>query len=504
LKIDRRKFLRALGAGASAAALPPSTDLSGTSLFGTSPFGTSDTVDPPNWAALRAKLRGGLVLPGDSGYDLARRAYNPLFDTHRPAAIARCGRPSDVQACVEFARRARIPIAARSGGHSYAGYSTPNGGLVVDLAGMAGVQVRADRTAVVGAGARLIDVYAGLARAGRCVPAGSCATVGVAGLTLGGGIGVLTRKYGLTSDKLVSAQIVTADGRLLTVSPAAEPDLFWALRGGGGGNFGIVTSFTFATEPAPALTVFSLRAFPRSSAAAVVDAWQDWVAAAPPELWSNCIVSAGSPPGARVGGCFVGAPAALNRLIDKLVARAGARPATRFVSARSYLDAMRYFAGCSTRPVARCRLQEEGGALRREAFVAASGMLLRPLGDPAGLVALLNRRGGIDLLLDSLGGAVRGLGPAATAFPYRTALASAQVYAGTTAATRQRTATAVAEVRAGLQRLAGAAAYVNYIDPRQPGWGTAYYDGNLARLRDVAERYDPDKVFAFAQGIANA
>src|SRR6185312_14675612 len=123
--------------------------------------------------------------------------------------------------------------------------------------------------AVIGAGAKLQDVYAGLARAGRCLPAGTCPSVGIAGLTLGGGIGVLSRKYGLTCDRLVSARVVTADGALRTVSSSAEPELFWALRGGGGGNFGIVTSFSFDTVPAPQLTVFEL-GFPAGSAPEVL------------------------------------------------------------------------------------------------------------------------------------------------------------------------------------------------------------------------------------------
>jgi FAD/FMN-containing dehydrogenase len=487
--IDRRRFLKALGVGASVAALP----------------GALVAAGRPDWAALRAKVAGGVLLPGDAGYDAARRAYDTLFDGNKPAAVARCTRPEDVQACVEFARAAGLRIAARSGGHSYAGYSTPTGGLVVDLAGMRSVQARADGTAVVGAGARLIDVDAALAGAGRCLPAGSCPTVGVAGLTLGGGIGVLARRYGLTCDKLVAARVVTADGRLLTASEASEPDLFWALRGGGGGNFGIVTSFTFATEPASKLTVFSIE-FPSGSAAAVVGAWQDWVAAAPDALWSNCVLRAGSPPAVRVGGCFVGTPATLRPLLADLVTATGTHPdpADQTVTEKGYLAAMRYFAGCSAGELSECRLKSEGGKLGRAGFVAASAILAGPIAQPAKLVALLAGRTRMDLLLDSLGGAVARLAPGATAFPHRTALASAQIYAGTDAAGRAKATKAVAEVRAGLQRLVGGRAYVNYIDPRQPGWGGAYYGANLGRLREVARRYDPDRVFDFPQGVARA
>jgi len=270
-----------------------------------------------DYQALAGKLTGHVITPNAAGYDLARRSYNPLFDTRRPAAIAQCANTSDVQACVDAAVASHTPIAARSGGHSYAGYSTPDNALVVDLTGLSGVRVDGD-TAVVGAGTRLIDVYAGLAAAGRCLPAGSCPSVGVAGLTLGGGIGVLSRKYGLTCDRLVGATVVTADGRARTVSADSDPDLFWALRGGGGGNFGIVTSFTFDTDPAPNVTAFSLR-FPAAAAADVLAAWQQWVPAMIPELWSNLVLSGGSPVQCRVGGCYVGGVSGLNTMLNNLV-----------------------------------------------------------------------------------------------------------------------------------------------------------------------------------------
>lgn len=505
--IDRRAFLTAaaltggltaLTAGCTTEGDPaPAPDSSPAPSPAPSPVPSSSPSRPepvpPDWPALRARLPGGLYLPGDPGYPGALRLYNPLFDGRRPAAVARCTRPEDVRACVEVAAAARIPVAARAGGHSYAGYSAPDGALVVDVRSMSGVAARADGTAVVDAGARLIDVHARLAAAGRCLPAGSCPTVGVAGLTLGGGIGVLARRFGLTCDRLVSARVVTAAADLVTASETEHPDLFWALRGGGGGNFGVVTSFTFATEAAPRLTVFALTF--GGGAADVVGAWQDWVAGAPPELWSTCVLSAGSPPGVRVGGCFVGPAAACRAELGRL----GVTPAGRTVMELDHLDAMRYFAGCVRLAVDRCRPADEGGALGRESFVASS-RILRRAADPAEVVALLHRRTGLDLLLDSLGGAVADVAPTATAFPHRDALASAQIYANTDAG-RQTAVTEVGEVRDGLGRLAGPYGYVNYIDPGLPDWASAYYGANLPRLREVAAAYDPDGVFAFAQGL---
>jgi hypothetical protein len=485
--ITRRAFLGAAALTAVAGAATACTGGTGAPRRTTTTTASSGPV-PPDWAALRAKLPGGLLLPGEKGYPAAAKVYNPLFDGRRPAAIARCRKPADVQACVEVAARSRIPIAARSGGHSYAGYSNADGALIADLSAMSSVDVQ-DGGAVIGAGTKLIDVYTGLAARGRCLPAGSCPTVGISGLTLGGGLGVLARKYGLTCDSLVSAEVVTADGSLVTASADDEPDLFWALRGGGGGNFGIVTSFTFDTPEAPELTVFSLRFDP--GAADVVGAWQSWIADLPPEMWTNCVVSGGSPAGVRVGGCFVGS----ERDCEGLLSGFGRAASSRVVSGKSYLDAMRYFAGCSERSVTECR------SAGRESFVASSRILAEPVRDPAALVALVDRREGTDLLLDSLGGAVADVAPDATAFPYRTALASAQIYTnadtGGAAATRD-----VGEVRDGLGSLAGRQAYVNYIDPAMPDWATAYYGDNLPRLREVAGKYDPDGVFAFAQGLA--
>ncbi|MEI5010844.1 FAD-dependent oxidoreductase [Streptomyces sp. PmtA] len=183
-----------------------------------------------DWTALGRGLDGTLVRPGSHDYDAARKLFNPRFDGLRPAAVAYCARPEDVRTCLEFAKRHQVPVAVRSGGHSYAGWSS-GPGLVVDVQRMAGVSL-SGTTATIGAGAKLIDVYDRLTARGRTVPAGSCPTVGVSGLALGGGIGVVSRAYGLTSDSVVGARIVTADGRIRTVDATHDPDLFWALGAG--------------------------------------------------------------------------------------------------------------------------------------------------------------------------------------------------------------------------------------------------------------------------------
>ncbi|HTI25292.1 MAG TPA: FAD-binding oxidoreductase [Kutzneria sp.] len=506
MAISRRAFLQAAGLGATAAAVaacapggPPGPVSSTTSATPTTT--TRPAAVPPDWNKLRGQLAGKLVLPQDDGYATAKLAYNPLFDSRNPAAVAQVANPSDVQACVAQAYASRIPIAARSGGHSYTGYSTPDSGLVVDLGAMKDVQVQGDGTATIGAGARLMDVYAALAGAGRCLPAGSCPTVGIGGLTLGGGVGVLTTKYGLTCDKLVSAQIVTGDGKLRTVSAQQEPDLFWALRGGGGGNFGIVTSFTFQTDEAPQLTVFQLQ-FPGGSVADVLGGWQQFIGSAPDELWTTMAISGGNPPTCHITGCFVGSPGGLTPLLTKLISATGTQPTNQYSMSKSYLDAMKWMGGCASYSTAQCTPSWNGnGVLKRESFTATSRVLTKPLADTGKFAELMTGRGGMDVLLDSIGGAAARVGATDTAFPHRGALATAQIYQGSTAASAR---TAVSEVRDNLGSVIGDGAYVNYIDQSLPDWGTAYYGPNLAKLRKVGQQYDPDGVLSFAQSVTKA
>ncbi|MEV4558422.1 FAD-binding oxidoreductase [Kitasatospora sp. NPDC049285] len=498
--IDRRRFLTTLGAAATAVAVGGSPAAALTT-FPARP--RSRRAMPPDWQALRQRLGSRLVLPDDSGYPTARLGFNELNDGQLPSAVAECASADDVRACLDVARGHGIPIAARSGGHGYLGYSIPNQGLVIDLRRMRDIRVHPDGTAEVGAGARLIEVYAGLAAAGRLLPGGSCPTVGVGGLTLGGGIGVLARKYGLTCDRVAGAEVVTADSCLLTAAPDAESELYWALRGGGGGNFGVVSRFRFATAPAPGLTVFVLR-FPAGSVTEVLGAWQGWVADAPEELWASCQISGGTPPSCRIVGCFVGDPAGANALIDQLVQAAGTAPTSRTVAAKDYLDAMKFMAGCANDTIAQCHPTWEGGILTRAGFVAVSRMYGPGPLDPAGVTALMAGRDGVDLLLDSLGGVISDLAPDATAFPHRDSLASAQVYVGATPSTEQQARATADAIRDGLADLGAPGAYVNYIDDTLPDWGHAYYGANLPRLQAAARRYDPDGVFAFPQSVVAA
>jgi FAD/FMN-containing dehydrogenase len=478
---------------------------------------------PADWQELRGRLSTKeLILPGQAEYATARELFDPRFDTIEPAGIAYCGTPQDVSACLAFVRRFGLPVAARSGGHSYGGWSS-SAGLIVDVTRMNSFLVGAGGATVqVGAGTRLVDFYSGLASRGLAVPGGSCPTVGVAGLTLGGGVGVLSRQYGLTSDHLEAVQIVTADGTIRDCDAQRNSDLLWACQGGGGGNFGVVTSFTFRTQQLSQLVTFFL-SWPWSQAAQVVDGWQSWVLSAPDALWSNLHLI-GSPHGAlptvQVGGTYLGSVSAAQGLLSELYAAVGSAPAGSYVAETSYLNAMMVEAGCADQSVSQCHLatQTADGRVSRQPSYGKSDFFTRRL-PPAAIRTLVGgiervrampgATGGVGAIaFDALGGAVNRVDPAATAFVHRDALFLAQYSTswswGAPAGQVASQQTWLREFRASLQPYASGQAYQNYLDPDLVGWREAYYGANYPRLARIKAAYDPDQVFRFPQGITPA
>jgi FAD/FMN-containing dehydrogenase len=228
---------------------------------------------------LRTQVHGQVIAPGDADYEQARKVYNGMIDK-RPAAVVRCVDVADVMAVVRTAREQNLLLAIRGGGHNGGGLGTCDDGLVIDLSPMKGVRVDPTaRTADVGPGCLWADVDHATHAFGLAVPTGFLSSTGVGGLTLGGGIGYLTREYGLTIDNLLSADVVLADGRFVTASEHSHPDLFWALRGGGG-NFGVVTSFQFRLQPVK--TVYAGPTFwPLDQAADVLKAYREFIRSAP-------------------------------------------------------------------------------------------------------------------------------------------------------------------------------------------------------------------------------
>ena len=530
--LDRRQFLRRGGTTAAAigtaALLGP---LAGCSSPGPSSKGTSSTTGSatgsptttsgpsgPDWSTLASMLSGQLVLPTSPTYQTSAELYNERFDGRAPAAIAYCRSASDVQRCVGFARDHAVQITARSGGHSYGGYSS-GPGLVIDVTPMAGVAVGKADTAIVGAGARLIDVYSTLGASGVLLPGGSCPTVGIAGLTLGGGIGVFGRKYGLTCDNLQAVEVVKADATVVTADAAHHTDLLWSSKGGGGGNFGVVTSFTFGVHPIPDIALFTLD-FPWGAAADVLGAWQHWMPGTPPELWSNCqLLSSGSAGGSqplsvRVTGVLAGPASTLTGLVQPLITAVGTAPTYQFVGPEPYLRAMLIEAGCTNSSVAACHLpaQNPAGTLSRAGFAAKSDFIDSAM-PPAGLQAVVDAVAGLDrtqpgvgggMVFDSYGGVINDVGPADTAFVHRNALACIEYSVSWGPGASE---SVMADAESWLQATQGqlapysSGAYQNYIDPTLVDWKQAYYGANLARLVDVKRAYDPDDVFHFAQSI---
>jgi FAD/FMN-containing dehydrogenase len=459
----------------------------------------------PRVAELARLVSGPVIVPGSSGYGPARLVYNERFDGVRPLAIVRVQDVRDVQAVVRWAQRTGVAIAPRSGGHSYAGWSTGTG-VVVDLGRLRGIRVDG-ATTVIGAGRRLIDVYAALAGKGLTIPAGSCPSVALGGLALGGGIGLASRKLGTTSDNVESLRIVTADGRLLTCDAKHNPDLFWACRGGGGRNFGIVTDFRLRATPVSTGAYF-FATWPWSAGPAIVPAWQHWAPNAPDDLMTLCRLSTGVTGLAlEVFGQYLGPERELPGLLVPLTKAVS--PLRYSSGTSSYLDLMLRWAGCLGQSSAACHLVAQRGTLARAAFTGKSDYVRKPF--PPAAVRTLQRgletrqsagHGSGSVIMDSYGGAIARVDPEATAFVHRAPLHSMQYLAYWGAPVHQQPS--LAWLRAfhdSMRPYVTGGAYVNYADPDLGNWQSAYYGSNYPRLVAVKKRYDPDRLFRFPQAI---
>ncbi len=466
----------------------------------------------PALAELAKKLSGPVVSPSSRDYDQARLLFNTRFDSVTPRGIAYCESTGDVQRAIAWARQHGVRVAVRAGGHGYGGYSTTEG-LVLDVSRLDRIEVdAAARTSFVGAGSLLIDVYSKLAAHGVTIPAGSCPTVGVAGLALGGGIGFSSRKLGLTCDSIRALRIVTADGRALVCDAKRNADLFWACRGGGGGNFGVVTSFLFRTHPIGSVSYFTID-WPWEHARAVVGAWQAWAPHAPDELFSVCSLRAtAAGPRISVSGQHFGSKQSLLALLKPI---RGAAPTARVqVGAGPFMKAVKIWAGC-TGTVDECHLEGSSpeGTLQRWTFKGKSDYVDRAL--PAAAVDRIVRAiearqaqprlGRASILLDAHGGAINRVPAAATAFVHRDTLFSCQYLAFWGDRDPGQVASAnlawLTRLYADLRPFVSGAAYQNYADPQLGNWRSAYYGRNLPRLVAIKRRYDPRSFFRFPQGI---
>jgi FAD/FMN-containing dehydrogenase len=465
-----------------------------------------------DWRALQAGIAGDIVLPDAPGYASLRRPPVARFDdgfltfaeSTGPEAIVLCREPADVSATIAFARRSGLDTAARSGGHCFAGHSYARG-IVIDVSPLDSVSV-ADGVATVGAGTRLGDLYEALDAEGLTIPAGCGPSVGIAGLTLGGGVGILGRMYGLTCDQLLGAQIVLADGRIVDCDEHHDEDLFWALRGAGGGNFGVVTSFRFRTVPAPDATGFHL-VWPYTDAAAVLEAWQEWAPNAPDELAASVLITLfgdlEEPPLVNVFGAMVGTESETFSLLDGLVARVGSDPPTTASAHGSYVETKRYLAGLGDQFE---QIEREPATQPVHAF-SKSEFFARQL--PAQAIgALLAHFAGARVAgqareLDFMpwGGAYNRVPTDATAFPHRDArflLKHTVVFDGDELSDERETARRrLARSWETVHPWGTGGVYANFREPDLPGPGRAYYGTNYDRLLAVKRRYDPDDFFGF-------
>ena len=437
-------------------------------------------------AALKSftsNFRGQVLTASDPDYEQARRIWNPMID-RRPAVIARCTGTADIQRAVAFCREREVLAAVRGGGHSFPGYSTCNGGFVIDLSGMRGARVDPmTRTAQVAGGAWNGDLDWEAQQYALATPMGNVSHTGVGGLTLGGGYGRLSRLHGLACDNVISADLITADAKLVHVSASENPDLFWAIRGGGG-NFGVVSWFEYRLHPVgPKVLTSELRYAPAQTRS-MLEYYGDYASLAPRELALGIQV-VGEKPGDRslvAYFCFFGEPAAGERILASL--RTETKPDQENVKSWDYVQLQKRYDG---------PMPSDDTEYMKSGYV--DGLT------PALIEALLQERGRVELGL--FGGAVADVPATATAVAHRRELfqmAVNAVWRDSSDNDRER-----AEVHAVWDRLSrfttGFYANLNVADQKSvdDNWGS-----NRTRLMQLKKQYDPGNFFRLNANIRPA
>lgn len=479
----RRIFLGSGIAAFSLASLPLRRLYAVQDLPAVSRSGKAIMLPASDLADLRAGLRGALLLASDAGYDAARRIWNGAFD-RKPALIAHCAGAADVMRAVEFARAHDLLVSVRGGGHSISGQSVCEGGLMVSLAGMRGIRIDpAARTARVEPGVLLGEFDREAQAFGLVTPAGTVSHTGVAGLTLGGGFGRLARRYGLACDNLLSADLVTADGRLVRASAAENPDLFWALRGGGG-NFGVVTSFEFRLHPSPPILLGGPVIFPLAQARDVLRAYADFAGSAGDDIYADAALTT-LPNGQRVvviDTCYAGAIDAGGKALAPI--RKFGTPVMDAIGATPYVALQK----SSDQVLAVGRHYYLKAGFLRQIDSSLSDALVEQFAElpPAVMV-----------IFADAGGAISRVAPTATAFWHRQARWNVVV-----ATAWDNPADTEANMAAGRRTYAIAEPhvkgfYVNDVNLTEQSQAQidSNYGGNLARLAKVKAQFDPANLF---------
>jgi len=492
---SRRDFVRTTLA-ATAGALLPWTTVRAQSSGGNEATGSIAAVDKSGKALTLARsdieafgksLRGTLVLPADAAYEQARRLWNGSFDRH-PAMIARCVSAGDVVQCVNFARNSGVLTAVRGGGHSISGQSVCDGGLVIDLSSMKAIRVDpVAKTAQAQPGVLLGELDREAQSFGLITTLGTASDTGIAGLTLGGGLGRLARRFGFSCDNVLSVDIVTADGKLRRASSRENTDLYWAVRGGGG-NFGVVTNFEYQLHPFGPNVLGGLVMFPFREARKVLTALTEFTETAPDEMYLNPMIN--TAPDARSVGfevCYSGPAAEGERLIAPF--RKLGSPLFDNIAVKSYLEVQSSF---------------DPGLPAGRGYYFKSGFMPRVTSTMVEeLVAAFEQAPpslmGVPLI--HLGGAAGRVKPDATAFWNRDAHHDLAVWASWD--DKSQTANRVADVRGFWRKLEHLTKgyYINTDTPDDERRLRETYGGNYERLVKIKTKYDPTNLFRLNANI---
>ncbi len=486
--MKRRQFIHATLAG-GAALSQPFTALGATAkksagIPAVRLSGTPTVLEMAAVNDLAARLRGTLILPEHAEYDTARRVWNPMID-RRPALIARCANAADVATAINFAREHELLLAVRSGGHSFPGHSTCDGGMMIDLSPLRDVRIdAAKRTATVEPGAWVSDVDSKTQALDLATTMGQISDTGVAGLTLGGGYGWLSRKLGLACDNLLAAEFVTADGKIRRVRADENADLFWAIRGGGG-NFGVATSFEYRLHAQKPQVYAAYIAYPREHLNAVADLYQETTAKGPRELSLDLSLEASDKgaPLVAVYACHSGDPAegpALLAPFDRV-----AKPFQSVHGPDTY---------------ERVQHQSDGPHLSKNLHYIKAGLVkeLKP-----GLIEVLREfspSNEIFIYFQNASGAVGDVAPTDTAFWNRQSMANLMILG--TWRDPAKTESNVAAIRALWEKIAPFTEgfYTNLSDA-DGGTTNRNYGGNYARLAALKQKYDPTNQFRLNSNI---
>lgn len=504
--LSRRSLLRGGGSMALAAAAVGSSVRSA--------YGSED-----KWGQLRRHLEGDVVLPSDQAYASAKQGVLVELDSVKPQGIVYCETPRDVSTAIKFAGDNDIAVHTRSGGHSLAGWSTGQG-MVLDVSRLNRVSV-GHHTVRLGPGVQSIDALATLKPYNRQIITGTCATIRQGGYISGGGIGFQVRKFGVASDRLVSARMVLSNGRIVRASEGMHSDLFWAIRGGGGGNFGVAVDFEVRPVSAPRMVSFDTF-WPWDKAQEIITAWQEWCSSGSNNLGSTLTVllSDGAPgkvPIIRIHGAYHGPLSEFEQALNELAAEAGATPGLRNVQELAYADAMKALYGCEQFTVQECHRvgSNPDAKIRRTPFLRERTRLLdRPTGS-SGVADLLaafeaNRRPGhiTYLYFTALGGVANEVPRAQTAYVHRGAeffVACATLLSDGQPPAEEAEAAMVWPIHAFnvIDPLSSGESYLNFPNPDLGDWRQAYYAENYSRLVSVKRRYDAPDFFRHPQSIGS-